>query len=120
MRFFSVSFASSAAALAIALSTSPAAAQDVATVDVSGREPTSITLNIAGLEAPAVRRAVRGASYRVCRNAVSNHELDAFDTDWCSSRTRTQAMQAFRAMRASSASGLAATGAIAVALNAPR
>lgn len=120
MRFFSVSFTWSAAALAIALSTSPAAAQDVATVDVSGREPTSLTLNIAGLEAPAVRRAVRGASYRVCRNAVSNHELDAFDAEWCSSRTREQAMLAFRAMRASSAQSLAAKGTVMVALNAPR
>jgi len=82
------------AALAVA---GPSHAQDVSGVSVTGQAPTSVTIRIAGLDTPAVRRQVSVAAKLVCRNAVLNRELFAFDLAWCADATREKTMSHYRA-----------------------
>lgn len=74
----------------------PAQAQELADVSVNGLHPTSLVVRVAGLDAGAVRNAVRATSYTVCRNAALNRELDQFDVLWCADKTHARTMRTYR------------------------
>lgn len=71
---------------------------DLSTVDVNGKLPTTARVSIAGKDATTVRREVRTVSAQVCRNAVSNGEVDLLDASWCADRTSDKAMGQYRAI----------------------
>ncbi|ODT63211.1 hypothetical protein [Phenylobacterium sp.] len=83
------------AGLMSGLMTTAAAAQDLAPLSVTGARPESLTIRIAGLESGGVYKAVRGAAFTVCRNAVSNGGLDLFDLDWCADKASARTMRSY-------------------------
>lgn len=90
--------ASTLLASAAILATAPAAqAQELSGVTVT-RAPTHETISLRGKAAVVVRHDVRLAAGRVCRNAFLNHELDAFDIEWCSHASADKAMTRYRAI----------------------
>lgn len=94
----------------------PAHAQSVAPVEVSGRAPTSMVVRVAGLTDWQVHKVVRSAARHVCKNAVDNYELDAFETDWCASRTMDRTLGEYRALKRGGATQ-AAIGTLTLAAN---
>ena len=62
------------------------------------RAPTKEAINLRGKAAVVVRHEVRLAAGRVCRNALLNQELDAFDVTWCSHASADKAMTRYRAI----------------------
>lgn len=79
----------------------PAFAQSVAEVAVSPRAPTRIAINLVGKAPETVRSEVHVAARAVCRNAVTNRELDFHDVRWCSQKSEVKAMRRYSAIRAS-------------------
>lgn len=97
------------AIVALTLGSGGASAQtsEVSGLKVVAEAPTSITLNITGLQRPAVRRLVRVAAVQVCGNAVRNQELNYFDGDWCVGATIDRTMDRFHRLRAAAPRQLA-------------
>ena len=87
-----------AAVAALALSGPAAHAQDVASLDVQGHAPTTLRINIAGKDAPAVAKAVHVAARTVCGNARDNRELDLGDVVACQDASFVKAMRRYGAM----------------------
>lgn len=85
---------------AVALSGAAHAAQGegVSEVSVSGHLPTQVTVPLAGKDRQAVRHEVRLAAGFVCRNAVTNRDLEFTDLNWCSQRSRVRAMRRYDGM----------------------
>jgi len=81
---------------ALALAGAPAQAQEVSALKVTAGAPTTVRVDVTGLQLRQVRRTVTLAAHTVCRNAVLNHELDYFDGDWCAGRTADRAMGTYR------------------------
>lgn len=71
--------------------------QELSSVTVT-RAPTSEAISIRGKAAVVVRHDVRLAAARVCRNAFLNHELEAFDIEWCGHASADKAMTRYRAI----------------------
>ncbi len=71
--------------------------QELSSVTVT-RAPTREAISIRGKAAVVVRHDVRLAAGRVCRNALLNHELEAFDIEWCSHASADKAMTRYRAI----------------------
>ena len=91
------------AAIGAALLAGPAlASHDLTEVDVPGhhRAPTQVTISLAGKSVDAVRVEVRDAARTVCRNAVSNGDLDLGDLWWCRAKSASKAMVRYEALRA--------------------
>lgn len=92
------------AAVALVLCTgaygASAQSPEVSSVKVTGQAPTSIRINVTGLERPAVRHLVRTAAVQVCGAAVNNRQLDYFDGEWCVGATIDRTMDRFNRMRA--------------------
>lgn len=84
-------------AAACALLGLPAAAepQTLSEVSVSGRVPTELRIDIASKAATAVRQEVRVAAGTVCRNAVTNDELEFYDVRWCSDKASARALRQY-------------------------
>jgi hypothetical protein len=99
--------AGAVAALALGVGLASAQSADVAPVKVTGVAPTSVTINITGLQHAAVRQLVRVAAVQVCGNAISNRQLSWDDGDWCVAATRDHSMDKFRRLRAATAHQLA-------------
>jgi hypothetical protein len=74
---------------------------------VTGAAPTSVKINITGLQHRAVRQLVRVAAVQVCGNAISNRELSWTDGDWCVAATLDHSMNKFRHLRAATPHQLA-------------
>lgn len=79
----------------------PAFAQTVSEVAVSPRAPTQIAISLVGKTPSAVRGEVHVAARAVCRNAVTNRELEFHDVRWCSQKTEVKAMRRYAAIQAS-------------------
>lgn len=90
------SLIASAALLGFA-SAAQAQDQELSSVTVT-RAPTREAISIRGKAAVVVRHEVRLAAGRVCRNAFLNHELAAFDLNWCSHASADKAMTRYRAI----------------------
>lgn len=88
------------ASLALASIALPAAAQsrDLSPLNVTSKAPTSVRVSVAGKDFATVRHDVRVAAHTVCRNAVFNDDLSAFDLNWCSEATAWKAMSRYSAM----------------------
>ena len=71
--------------------------QELSSVTVT-RAPTKEAISLRGKAAVVVRHEVRLAAGRVCRNAFLNHELNAFDIEWCSHASADKAMTRYRAI----------------------
>ncbi len=78
--------------LVLAASTVSAAPSEVSTLKVTGEAPTSVKLNVTGLQRHAVRQMVRVAAVQVCANAVRNRELFRGDGEWCVGATLDRTM----------------------------
>ncbi|MES2724536.1 MAG: hypothetical protein V4656_15405 [Pseudomonadota bacterium] len=92
--------ASGLIASAAALGFAPAAqaqGQELSSVTVT-RAPTREAISLRGKAAVVVRHEVRLAAGRVCRNAFLNHELNAFDIEWCSRASADKAMTRYSAI----------------------
>lgn len=102
------------AGLAMTAVTLPAAAQpqSVSPLDVV-KAPTTLRVSVAGKDTATVRHEVRVAAYTVCRNAVSNYELDVFELGNCSDAARWKAMKHYSEMVRQY--GLASSGEIVLA-----
>lgn len=102
------------AGLAMTTVSLPAAAQpqSVSPLDVV-KAPTTLRVSVAGKDVAAVRRDVRVAAYTVCRNAVTNYELDFFELGNCSDAARWTAMKHYSEMVRQY--GLASSGEIVLA-----
>lgn len=87
-----------AAGAALALSSGAANAQDVSGLDVQGRAPTTLRINISGKDAPAVAKAVHVAARTVCGNARDNRELGLGDVVACQDASFDKAMRRYAAM----------------------
>ncbi|MET3527974.1 hypothetical protein [Phenylobacterium koreense] len=72
-----------------------AQAQEVDSVSVSSARPTTLKVRIAGLDYGEVRQAVRTTARTVCRNAVTNHELEFFDIGSCAHKAGARALRAY-------------------------
>jgi len=97
--------------------TGPAQAQNVSTLRVDGSRPTSMTVRIVGLDYPAVRQEVRKTAQLVCRNAMKNGELYAFDLRWCAGRASSAALDRYRsAVRSAAASGEVRTASLTIGM----
>ncbi|WP_334162863.1 hypothetical protein [Phenylobacterium sp.] len=85
---------------AVALGGAAHAAQDrdVSEVSVSGHLPTQVTVPLAGKDRKAVRHEVRLAAGVVCRNAITNRDLEFTDLNWCSQKSRVRAMRRYDGM----------------------
>lgn len=97
------------AIVALTLGGGAASAQtsEVSGLKVIGEAPTSITLNVTGLQRPAVLHLVRVAALQVCGNAVRNRELGYFDGDWCVGATIDRTMDRFHRLRSAAPRQLA-------------
>ncbi|HEX5378428.1 MAG TPA: hypothetical protein VFW47_07620 [Phenylobacterium sp.] len=84
------------AALALSAISVPIQAQEVSSLQVTAKAPTSIKVEVTGMKTPAVRHVVRIAAVQVCRNAVYNGELDYFDNEWCQGATTDVTMSQYR------------------------
>lgn len=91
-------FLAAAVAAALAVGGSPAFAQNVSEVAVSGRAPTQVKISLAGKTVADVRQEVRAAAGTVCRNAITNREL-AFDALLpCKQATQGKALRRYAAI----------------------
>lgn len=108
-KMISATTAGAVAALVLGVGLASAQSTDVASVNVTGEAPTSVTLNITGLQHAAVRQLVRVAAVQVCRNAISNRQLSWDDGEWCVAATRDHSMDKFRRLRAATPHQLAMT-----------
>ncbi len=79
-------------ALMLASAPALAAPSEVSSLKVTGKAPTTVKLNVTGLQRRAVRQMVRVAAVQVCGNAVRNRELSSGDGAWCVSATRDRTM----------------------------
>lgn len=89
------------AVAALALSGAVANAQNVAGLDVQGHAPTTLRINIGGMDSLAVAKAVHVAARTVCNNAIDNRELDLGDFIACQDTSFGKAMRHYAAMRTS-------------------
>lgn len=93
-----------AAVAAVALTASSASAavapSEVSGLNVAGEAPTTVKLNVTGLQRHVVRQMVRVAAVKVCANAVRNHELFTSDGEWCVSATRDKTMARYDRLHA--------------------
>jgi hypothetical protein len=85
-------------AVLLAGSGSPALAQNISELAVSGRAPTQIAISLAGKSATTVRDEVRVAARTVCRNAVHNRELGFDDAQWCRHTSGAKALRRYEAI----------------------
>ena len=79
-------------ALALTASSASGAPSEVSNLNVTGDAPTTVKLNVTGLQRRVVRQMVRVAAVQVCANAVQNRELFSGDGEWCVSATRDKTM----------------------------
>jgi hypothetical protein len=88
------------AGLAAACTASAALAQpqQVTSVDVPARAPTSISLVVSGKDVATVRREIRIAAFTVCDNAITNNELSFVDRTWCSDGAIFKANRKYQAL----------------------
>lgn len=98
-----------AAVTTLALTASPvwAAPSEVSAVKVISEAPTTIKLDVTGLQRRAVRQMVRVAAVKVCTNAVRNRELSRDYGQWCVGATVGRTMGRYDDYRATMASQLA-------------
>jgi hypothetical protein len=101
-----------AAALVAASISLPALAQpgQVSPIDVTGKAPTTLRINVVGKDFATVRGEVHAAAATVCSNAVDNHELSFVDNAWCRDTAAYKAMRTYS--RASKAPLFAQSGVI--------
>lgn len=80
-----ISRVAAAAVTAFVLTASPVSAEpsEVSAFKVTSEAPTTIKLNVTGLQRRAVRQMVRVAAVKVCTNAVRNRELSRDYGQWC-------------------------------------
>lgn len=111
-----VSFLSAAlAAAALTALPLPGFAQTVSEVSITSRAPTQVTISLAGKSAADVSSEVKVAARIVCRNAVSNHELDRPDLNWCRRKSAAKAMDRY-ALIAAGRTNLAAAPSLVLSL----
>jgi hypothetical protein len=87
-----------AAVAALAMAAPAANAQDVGAINVQGRAPTTVRLDIRGMDTIAVSKAVHVAARTVCANAIDNREVDLGDFIPCRDASAGKAMQHYAAM----------------------
>lgn len=83
---------------ALGLSVTAAGAQEISGLSVTARAPTELRINISGKQPAAVFKAVHVAARTVCRNALTNSELDVGDFGWCRDRSASKAMKRYAAL----------------------
>ncbi len=101
LRSLRLAVPSLAAVAALAMSAPVANAQDVGTVNVQARAPTTVRLDIRGMDRIAVSEAVHIAASDVCGNAIDNREVDLGDLIPCRDATVGKAMKHYAAMTSS-------------------
>lgn len=94
-------------ALVLTASSASAAPSEVSTLKVTGEAPTTVKLNVTGLQRRAVRHMVRVAAVQVCTNAVRNRELFSGDGEWCVGATLDRTMGKYDRFHATFARQLA-------------
>jgi hypothetical protein len=99
--------AAAVTALVLAASSASAAPSEVSSLKVTGEAPTTVKLNVTGLQRRVVRQMVRVAAVQVCTNAVQNRELFSGDGEWCVSATRDRTMARYNRLHAAFAHQLA-------------
>jgi hypothetical protein len=90
-----------AAVAALAMSVPAANAQEVGGVDVQARAPTTLRLDIRGMDSTAVSKAVHVAARTVCGNAIDNREVNLGDFITCRDDSVGAAMKTYAAMTTS-------------------
>lgn len=84
--------AAAVTALMLTASSASAAPSELSTLKVTGEAPTTVKLNVTGLQRRVVRQMVRVAAVQVCANAVRNRELFSGDGEWCVGATLDRTM----------------------------
>jgi hypothetical protein len=98
LRSLRLTVPSLAAVAALAMSVPAAMAQDVGSIDVQGRAPTTLRIDVRGMDRSAVSQVARDAARTVCGNAIDNREVDLGDFITCRDTSAGKAMKSYAAM----------------------
>ncbi len=98
MSLFPKFIATLACAAAVGAIAAPAFADEVTPLTVTGKAPTSFTINIVGKSSPQVKTEIRAAASVVCHNAFRNGELGFYGDDWCPIRAANRAYDRYDAI----------------------
>ena len=90
-----------AAVAALAMSASAVNAQDVGGIEVQGRAPTTLRIDVRHMDPIVVSQVVRVAAQTVCGNAIDNREVDLGDFITCRDASAGKAMKSYAAMTSS-------------------
>jgi hypothetical protein len=101
LRSLRLTVPSLAAVAALAMSAPAANAQDVGGIDVQGRAPTTLRIDVRRMDPIAVSQVVRAAARTVCGNAIGNREVDLGDFIPCRDASVGKAMKSYAAMTSS-------------------